>query len=54
MGNHQCSKPLLAKRDAELDMVVDAEISTWDHDVKEFWNSSDVKFWEYLIEHGKL
>lgn len=50
---HRCPEKILAKRDAELDMVVAEEMSTWDVDFKKFWNSNDVKFWEYVYGMGK-
>jgi hypothetical protein len=50
ISNHQCCKPLQAKRDAELDMVIDAEFSTWDYEVKKFWDDPRTKFMEYLLE----
>lgn len=49
-GNHHCPEAIRAKQDAELDMIVEAELSTWDHDVKQFWNSRDVKFWQYMLD----
>lgn len=53
MGNHICPETILAKHEAELDMVIYEELSTWDADVEKFWNSKDVKFWNYLLRTKK-
>jgi len=53
IGNHACPPKAVAKRDAELDMVVEEELSTWNADLERFWNSSDVKFMEYIIQEKK-
>lgn len=50
---HLCPERIRAKKDAELDMVVHEEMSTWDMDIKKFWKSDDVKFWEYVYGMGK-
>ncbi len=48
IGQHICHEKIRAKRDAELDMVVDEELSTWNQDLKKFWQSDDVRFWELV------
>lgn len=53
LNQHQCTKVLVAKRDAELDMVIHEEMSTWDQEVKKFWKSKDVKFIEWLVKRGR-
>lgn len=50
---HRCPEEALAKKDAELDMVIDAELSTWSSDLKKFWNSNDVKFYEWVAENER-
>lgn len=52
-GNHRCPDIIRARHDAELDMVIEAELSTWEHDVKEFWNSRDVMFWQYQLDNNQ-
>lgn len=52
-GNHRCPNIILAKSCAELDMAVEAELSTWDYDLKQFWNSRDVQFMQYMLDHNK-
>lgn len=54
LGKHRCNKRVLDKKDAELDAVIDTELSTWDEDVKKFWKDNRTKFDEYLAEHGKI
>jgi hypothetical protein len=52
-SNHKCPDKVKARREAELDMVVDEEMSTWEQDLKKFWNSNDTKFHEWLVEHNR-
>ena len=53
VGNHTCPVEAVAKKEAELDMVIDEELSTWDYDVKVFWKSRDVKFTQHLLDTGQ-
>jgi hypothetical protein len=53
LGNHVCPEKLIARKEAELDIVIDAELSTWDADVKKFWRSKDVKFYQHLLKEEK-
>lgn len=50
---HRCPTKALAKKDAELDAVIDEELSTWEDDVKKFWNSKDVKFWIWCADQER-
>lgn len=50
VGNHRCPPEARAKKEAELDMVIDEELSTWDRDVKKFWKSKDVRFTQHLLD----
>jgi hypothetical protein len=50
---HKCPSKALAKKDMELDAVVEAELSTWDMDVRKFWKSKDVKFGVWLAEQER-
>lgn len=52
-GQHMCPDIIRARMDAELDMVMEAELSTWEHDLKEFWDSRDVKFWQFQLENKR-
>ena len=52
-GAHRCPDTALAKKEAELDMVIDEELSTWDNDVKKFWKSKDVKFYGWLADNDR-
>jgi len=36
-----------------LNRAVQEEISTLDSDIKAFWSSKDVQFYEYLLNQGK-
>lgn len=49
-GNHVCPPEARAKKEAELDMVIHEELSTWERDLKKFWKSNDVQFSQYLLE----
>lgn len=50
LGKHVCPASVQAKRDAELDMVIDEELSTWDQDVSKFWNDKRTQFNVWLVE----
>lgn len=54
LGNHRCPEKVRALRDFELDMVVDAELETWDQDVKKFWKNKDTQFNVWLANHRRL
>jgi hypothetical protein len=54
VGNHRCPVKVRAQRDTELDMVVDAEMSTFNNDLRNFWNSRDVQFYKWLADNKKL
>lgn len=54
LGNHVCPEKVRAKMDFELDNVIDAELETWDQDVKKFWKSKDVQFYEYLAKNRRI
>lgn len=53
-GNHQCPKVVAAKKDAEIDMIIHKELSLWKSDLRQFWDSKDVKFYEYLADRKKI
>ncbi len=48
-GTHRCPEVMRAKREAELDMILDEELSDWDMLVESFWKRKDVKFEQYLL-----
>ena len=52
LAKHKCNEKVLAKLDVDLDMVVDEEMTTWDKDVRNFWNSKDVKYMQWRLEKG--
>lgn len=52
-GNHVCPEEARARKDAELDMVIDEELTTWDFDQKVFWKSKDVQFTQHLLDTGQ-
>jgi acetyl-CoA carboxylase beta subunit len=54
LSSHRCPDKIRAKQEAELDMVIDAELSTWDEDVQKFWKSKDVKFYQWTVENERL
>ena len=51
MDHHVCPELMRAKRDAELDMIIDEETRNWDKAISKFWNRSDVKFEQFLLEN---
>lgn len=53
LGNHQCPPEARAKKEAELDMVIEEELSTWNADLKKFWNDPRTKFYKYLAEQER-
>lgn len=52
-GDHVCPSEAKAKKEAEIDMVIDEELSTWNHDLKKFWNDPRTKFYSYLTERER-
>lgn len=54
LGHHRCNDAARAKKEAELDMVIDEELSTWDEDVAKFWKSKDVRFYGWLADNDRL
>lgn len=52
-GHHKCPEAMRAKHEAELDMMVEDLMTSWDEDVEDFWGSRDVQFWSYLLEQRK-
>ena len=50
VGNHVCPDNARAKKDAELDMVIYEELSTWDRDLRKFWKSNDILFTQHLLD----
>jgi len=52
-GSHKCPELLKAKRDAELDMIMDEELKTWDESLRRFWDKPSVKFEQYMLEREK-
>jgi hypothetical protein len=53
LGNHTCAPEVRAKKDAELDAVIDETLTTWDRDLKKFWRDRDVRFTQFLLRKGK-
>jgi creatinine amidohydrolase/Fe(II)-dependent formamide hydrolase-like protein len=51
--NHVCPTAAVAKKEAELDMIIDDELTSWDYDLKVFWKSRDVKFTQHLLDTGQ-
>ena len=52
-GAHRCPDILRAKRDAELDMAVDQQMTTWEESLQGFWDHPKVKFEQYLLEQER-
>lgn len=53
LKKHECPLKVRAKIDAEVDMQVDDQLMTWDKDVREFWESSDVKFYQWELKNNE-
>lgn len=53
VGNHVCPEEARAKKDAELDMVIGEELSTWERDLRQFWKSKDIRFAQHLLDTGQ-
>jgi acetyl-CoA carboxylase beta subunit len=50
---HHCHEKAMAKVDAELDMLTDELVEDFDDAAKSFWRSKDVKFIQWLVDHGR-
>lgn len=50
VGNHRCPAKVRARVDAELDIVLEEELSSWNKDVNQFWDENKTHFYEYLAE----
>lgn len=53
LGNHLCPEKVEAKKVAELNMVIDEELASWEEEVRDFWKSKDVKFMQYMLDQEK-
>lgn len=54
IGNHMCPDIVRAHREAELDFVMDEEMSTFEKDLKKFWNDNRTKFYEHLANTKRI
>lgn len=49
-SNHVCPPEARARKEAELDIIIDEELESWDYDLKIFWKSKDVRFAQHLLD----
>lgn len=49
-GNHVCPEAMVARREAELDMILEEETAEWSKQVDAFWSKPVVQFEQFLLE----